>query len=63
MIGKPITITLPIHTARSKVYHTNLRCSKRSLIAKKNRRTGTGGKELCFECERLAARQRGLLRC
>jgi hypothetical protein len=41
------------HSANSDVYHNNPNCRTGNNIKAENVQQGTGGKQLCDECERL----------
>jgi hypothetical protein len=38
-----------------RVYHNNTRCTEGNNIEPRNRRSGTGGKQLCHHCATLNA--------
>jgi len=43
----------PWHSAKGRVYHNNTECNTGNNIETENKRSGTGGKRLCHECNRL----------
>ena len=43
----------PWHSPNSDVYHNNPSCQTGNNIAPENVRQGSGGRQLCGECERL----------
>lgn len=43
------------HSTKGSVHHTSKKCTTGNNIERENRHTGTGGKPLCKQCERLAA--------
>lgn len=45
--------TSPWHSIKQSVHHDNTSCNTGNNIESENRRSGTGGKPLCSECDRL----------
>jgi len=43
----------PWHSIKQPVHHDNTNCNTGNNIETENKRSGTGGKPLCIECERL----------
>jgi hypothetical protein len=43
----------PWHSTQSNVYHDNTECNTGNSMDPENVRQGTGGKQLCEECQRL----------
>jgi hypothetical protein len=43
----------PWHSIKEDVHHDNTNCNTGNNIEKENLRQGTGGKRLCYECDRL----------
>jgi hypothetical protein len=46
--------TMPWHSVNSDVYHNDTSCNAGKNVKPENRRSGTGGKHLCKQCERLS---------
>jgi hypothetical protein len=44
---------MPWYSVDSNVYHNNTECNAGKNVKPENRRSGTVGKRLCKECERL----------
>lgn len=45
--------TSAFHSVKAFVHHNNTSCNTGNNIEAENRRSGTGGKPLCAECNRL----------
>lgn len=54
--GRNMRKTVPWHSVAERVYHNNLQCRPGAAIPEGARREGTGGKKLCEDCARLAAK-------
>ena len=44
----------PWHSILAPVHHNNTNCNTGNNIESENRRSGTGNKPLCGECQRLS---------
>jgi hypothetical protein len=52
--GGEMAVVAPWYSILEPVYHNNDDCNTGNNIETENRRAGTGDKELCKECARLA---------
>ncbi len=48
--------TVAWHSTAERVYHNDLQCRVGAAVPDEVRRDGTGGKKLCEDCARLAAK-------
>jgi hypothetical protein len=54
-----VPVTRPFHSPRQRIHHRDEACAAGRNIAPHELRAGTGGKDLCPECEELSRAKNG----